>query len=110
MAIDLVEQTVIAVEPNAVSIHNEPDARERLGRRWLIWSFILCPCHLPITLGVLGVVFGGSAFGAVIKSNGLGIGIALTSLYAIGLTIGLRHIHTANKDRNCSDGSCFRMS
>lgn len=104
MAPDLAEQTVRTAADD-VSIH-QADAQERLGRRWLIWSFILCPCHLPVTLGVLGVVFGGSAFGALIKSNGLGIGIALTSLYTIGLAIGLRHIYAANKDRDCSDGSC----
>ena len=29
---------------------------ERRGRWWLVASFLACPCHLPITLGVLGAV------------------------------------------------------
>ena len=84
----------------------DPDQRERRGRRWLIWSFLLCPCHLPLTLGVLGAVLGGTAVGPLVKANGLTIGIGLTLIYAVGVGIGLRHIHQANKDRNCADGAC----
>ena len=80
--------------------------RERRGRRWVVWSFILCPCHLPITLGVLGTVFGGSAIGPLVARNGLSIGIGVSALYAVGLGIGLRHIHLANKDVDCSTGEC----
>lgn len=31
---------------------------ERRGRWWLVASFLACPCHLPITLAVLGTVLG----------------------------------------------------
>ena len=72
----------------------------------MIWSFILCPCHLPVTLGVLAAIFGGSAIGPLIARNGLSIGLGVSALYAVGLGIGLRHIHLANKDVDCSTGEC----
>lgn len=83
-----------------------PVDRERRGRRWLIWSFLLCPCHLPVTLGVLGAILGTSAFGGLVARNHLAIGILLTSIYAVGLFIGLRHIRAADKDADCANGSC----
>lgn len=82
------------------------DDVERQGRRWLIWSFILCPCHLPVTLGILGALVGGGAFGTLLSRDSIVAGVVLTTLYAIGLGIGLRHIRRANKLRSCSTGQC----
>lgn len=81
----------------------DPVALERRGRRWLIWSFIFCPCHLPWSMAVLAAVFGGSAMGALISRNTIGVGIVFGLVYAIGIAIGLRYIRAAKK---CEDGSC----
>lgn len=83
-----------------------PDAVEKQGRRWLLWSFILCPCHLPVTLGILGAIAGGGAFSSMVSRGSMTVGVVLTSLYAVGLTIGLRHVREANKLRSCADGQC----
>ncbi len=80
--------------------------QERRGRRWLMWSFIFCPCHLPLSMAVLGVIFGGSAFGALISRNTLGVGIVFGVIYGIGLAIGFRHLRRATKGIDCSDGQC----
>lgn len=85
---------------------NAQDAHQRTGRRWLLWSFIVCPCHLPLTMAVLGAVLGGSAFGSLISQNMLGVGIFFGLLYAAGLAIGFRHLRAATKDIDCSDGQC----
>lgn len=84
----------------------ESAALEKKGRRWLIWSFIFCPCHLPLTMGVLAVVLGGTAFGTFISSNTLGVGLVVGSIYLVGVVIGLRHIRAATKGIDCSTGSC----
>ncbi len=81
-------------------------ALERTGRRWLIWSFVFCPCHLPLTMAVLASIFGGSAFGALISRNALGTGIVLGVLYAIGVGIGFRYLRKATKGIDCSTGTC----
>ncbi len=80
--------------------------REKQGRKWLAWSFIFCPCHLPFSMAALGFLFGGTAFGALVSRNTLGVGLAFGAVYAIGLAIGFRHIRAATKDIDCSDGAC----
>ncbi len=84
----------------------DPVALERRGRRWLIWSFIFCPCHLPVTMGVLAALFGGSAFGALIDRNTLGVGLVLGAIYAVGVGIGFRHLRAAAAGKDCSGGTC----
>lgn len=81
-------------------------ALEKRGRRWLLWSFIFCPCHLPLTMAVLATVLGGSAFGAFVSRNALGVGLLVGAIYLVGVAIGFRHIRAANAGRDCSTGSC----
>ena len=38
-----------------------PDQADRRGIAWVIGSFVLCPCHLPITLAVIAGVLSGTA-------------------------------------------------
>lgn len=83
-----------------------PLERERRGRRWLIWSFVFCPCHLPLSMAVLALIFGGTAFGSLISSNTLGVGIAFGLLYAVGVGIGFRHLRAAAVGKDCSAGAC----
>jgi hypothetical protein len=81
-------------------------AREKRGRRWLVWSFIFCPCHLPLSMAVLAAMFGGSAFGALIGRNTLGVGLVFGLIYAVGVGIGFRHLRAAAAGKDCSTGSC----
>lgn len=83
-----------------------PDALERRGRRWLIWSFIFCPCHLPWSMAILASVFGGSALGTLISRNVIGVGIAFGAVYAIGIGIGFHHLRNAARGKDCSYGQC----
>lgn len=100
-----VQTDVTVGAPEETSIA-DPLAAERRGRRWLIWSFIFCPCHLPVTMGVLAAIFGGSAFGALIGRNTLGVGLVLGAIYAIGVGIGFRHLRAAAAGKDCSGGAC----
>ncbi len=81
-------------------------ASEKRGRRWLIWSFIFCPCHLPLSMAVLAAIFGGSAFGTLISRNTLGVGIVFGIIYAIGVGIGFRHLRRATAGADCSGTEC----
>ena len=82
------------------------DQSTRRGRLWLAFSFIACPCHLPITMAVLATLFGGSAFGSMVSRNTIGVGIAFGIVYLIGVGIGFKHLRAATKDIDCSTGSC----
>ena len=79
----------------------DPSAIEKKGRRWLIWSFILCPCHLPWTLGVLALLGGG--VGGVVTANRLTIGLILSAVYFVLIGIGFFYIRKADV---CKSGSC----
>lgn len=81
----------------ASSLPADPVARsyEKRGRRWLLVSYVFCPCHIPLTLGVLGALLGGSAFGAAITGNAVRVGLALTVVYAAVLWRGFRAIGRA---------------
>ncbi|MEE9417519.1 MAG: hypothetical protein V3V01_19730 [Acidimicrobiales bacterium] len=92
--------------PMAVDVADEVVALERKGRRWLIWSFIFCPCHLPISMAVLAAIFGGSAFGSLVSRNTLWVGLAFGTVYAIGVAIGFKHLRASAAGKDCSKGSC----
>jgi hypothetical protein len=75
---------------------------ERTGRRWLIWSFLLCPCHLPLTLGVLGAVLAGTGLGAVLRDHAVVAGAIVTAAWLVGTGYGLRLIRQAER----AGGAC----
>jgi hypothetical protein len=85
------------VEPPTALV--EPPAQlERRGRWWLIVSFLACPCHLPLTLGILAVVLGGTALGALIRDHALLAGIVVTSVWLAGTGRGLWLIRQAERN------------
>ena len=79
---------------------------EKRGRKWLLWSFIFCPCHLPVSMAVLATIFGGSTFGALISRNTLVVGLVFGVIYAVGVGIGFIHLRKAAKAKDCSDYKC----
>jgi len=60
-------------------------------------SYFLCPCHLPITLALLGAAFGGTAFGAALTGNGVAVGVVMTGGYGVVLWRGFRQISRAKR-------------
>lgn len=78
-------------------IQLDPVHLERRGRRWLIWSFLACPCHLPLTLAILGGVLGGTALGAALREHTLLAGLIIASAWAAGTARGLLLVRRAEK-------------
>jgi len=81
------------------SLPSDPQARqhEQRGRRWFVLSFVLCPCHLPITLALLGTAFGGTVFGAALTGNALRVGLVMSAAYSLVLWQGFRQIRRAKR-------------
>lgn len=52
---------------------------------WLLVAtgFVLCPCHFPLTLGVLAGVFGGTAIGGALFSRHSGLIYAVAAGYFV---------------------------
>lgn len=78
------------------------DRLERRGRWWLVWSFLFCPCHLPLSLGVLGAVLAGTSLGAVLRDHAWIAGSILTLTWLGGTAYGLRLIRRAER----AQGAC----
>ena len=46
-----------------------PEQADRRGVLWIVGAFVLCPCHLPITLWVVGAILSGTALGAIVSGH-----------------------------------------
>ena len=60
------------------------------GTLWVIGSFLLCPCHLPVTLALLGVILSGTVAGAALHRYPLVAAAIITLAWALGTGRGLR--------------------
>ncbi len=69
---------------------------QRHGIVWIMGSFLFCPCHLPLTLGLLAAIFGGTALGAVLVHYSLIAGIVITSIWATGTWYGFRKLRATS--------------
>jgi len=61
----------------------------RRGFAWVLGSFALCPCHLPLTLGLLATVTAGTTFGALLHAHIVLAGVVITTVWVFGLWRGL---------------------
>ncbi len=73
------------------SVSNKEQKRSIL---WIIGSFAICPCHLPLTLGLLATMLGGTAFGAFFVHNIVFAGVGITLLWAAGTWYGFRKLRS----------------
>jgi cytochrome c biogenesis protein CcdA len=75
-----------------------PEQADRRGIAWIVGSFVLCPCHLPITLSVLAAVLSGTAAGALIYAHLYVTGAAISILWLAGTLQGFRLMQRARID------------
>ena len=68
----------------------QPVALERRGRAWLVWSFILCPCHLPWTLAILTSVFAGTSAGVILRDH-IWVAGTLVTVADTGHAVGIKN-------------------
>lgn len=94
----------------SASLPADLDARraEQRGRRWLVLSYALCPCHLPLVLALIGAGLGGTALAGASR---WGVGAVLGTLWVLVLWRGFRQIRRANAieagaSHTCPSGSC----
>lgn len=83
--------------PQSVDALWEAEVLEKRGRRWIVISLILCPCHLPVTMAVLAAVFGGTWLGAAFQGRALQVGVVLAVLYALALRRAFGAIRRAKR-------------
>ena len=85
------ESTFDAPPANVRSSSNVGKQQQR-GTLWVIGSFVFCPCHLPITLGLLAAIFSGTALGALVVHYSIIAGTITTLIWAVGTWYGFRQL------------------
>jgi cytochrome c biogenesis protein CcdA len=73
------------------------DRLENRGMAWVAAAFVFCPCHLPITLAVLGLLFGGTAAGALLSDHPYIAGLTVTLLWVAGTWRGFSLLRSAQR-------------
>jgi hypothetical protein len=76
--------------PTACLVRRTPAPPETRGMAWVIGAFFICPCHLPITLGVAGALLGGTAAGAVLRGHLTMAGTIVSAAWLAGTWHGFR--------------------
>jgi mercuric ion transport protein len=103
-------QSPIAPDGWRITSPSEPFARrsENRGRLWLVLGFVLCPCHLPVTLALLGATLGGTAVGSFLTTSNWRLGVILAVLYGLTVWRGFVHLRRAKAlgVTDCRDGAC----
>ena len=79
------------------SISPTPRQTENRGLAWLIGVFLICPCHLPVTLGVAATVLAGTTVGALVSGHPYVAGAVLTAAWLAATWRGIRYLQAARR-------------
>jgi len=82
-----------------------PEQADRRGVLWIAGAFVLCPCHLPITLWVIGAVLSGTALGAVFTGHVFAAGAVISLIWLAGTLHGFNLMRRARIDAYTTSGS-----
>src|SRR5205085_12252854 len=72
-----------------------PEQADRRGVLWIVGAFVLCPCHLPITLWVLGALLSGTALGAVFSGHVFVAGAVISITWLVATLHGFNLMRRA---------------
>ena len=56
---------------------------------WILGGFILCPCHLPLTLAALGAALAGTALGALLRAHVVASALVISAAWALATWRGV---------------------
>ena len=63
---------------------------ENRGILWVVGAFVICPCHLPITLGLAATLLGGTLAGAALRAHPFVAGAVITVTWVAATWHGFR--------------------
>lgn len=99
---DLVATDLLTTDPLTTHPLTTDPALERRGLWWLLGAFLFCPCHLPLSLGVLTAVLAGTSFGAIMRDHSWIAGTVITVTWLAGTAYGFHLIRQAKR----TGGAC----
>jgi len=88
------KKLLLSLHRSASDSEDLPRRNQRRGILCIIGSFAFCPCHIPITLGILIMLFSGTALGAFLVDNIILVGAGITLLWIAGTWYGFRQLRS----------------
>ena len=82
----------------ACAVRLTPVQAEKRGLAWVIGAFVICPCHLPITLWLAATLLSGTAAGALLRGHPYVAGAIITALWLAATGHGVRYLLAARAD------------
>jgi hypothetical protein len=70
---------------------------ENKGLAWVIGAFLICPCHLPLTMALAGTVLAGTTAGVLLRAHPVAAGALITAAWAVGTWRGIHLMRAAQK-------------
>ena len=83
------------VQGAACRVTLNPTHTESRGLAWVVGAFLICPCHLPLTMAFATMVLAGTTAGVLLRAHPLAAGVLITAAWAAGTWHGLRHLRAA---------------
>jgi MerE protein len=81
----------------ACRLPRTPEQAEKRGMLWLAGAFVLCPCHLPLTLALAAALLSGTAAATTIHDHPFAAGAIVTLAWGAGTWRGFHHLASAQK-------------
>ena len=63
---------------------------ENRGIAWVVGAFVICPCHLPLTMALATTLLAGTAAGAALRGHPLVAGTIITLAWLAATWHGVR--------------------
>ena len=70
---------------------------ENRGLAWVLGAFVICPCHLPLTLWAIAALLSGSAAGALFHAHIYLAGAAISGVWLAATWRGVRYFRAASR-------------
>jgi Fe2+ transport system protein B len=74
-----------------------PEQSRKRGMAWVAGAFLICPCHLPLTLGAAGALLSGTAAGALLTGHPYIAGVVISITWLAATAHGFRHFRAAER-------------
>ena len=79
-----------------------PAQAEKRGLAWVVGAFVICPCHLPITLAVFGTLLAGTAAGALFRGHLILAGAVISIAWLAATWHGFRLMRAGERARGAT--------
>jgi len=74
-----------------------PAQAEHRGLAWVLGAFVICPCHLPLTLWAIAALLSGTAAGALMHAHIYVAGAAISAVWLAATWRGVRYFRAASR-------------